>query len=60
MKNQVIIITGSSGIAAATARLAAKAGAMILLVSRNEVTCRAMAEEMKLPVVQALEAPVLA
>lgn len=48
MKNQVVIITGSSGIAAATARVAAQAGAIILLVSRNEATCRATAEEIKL------------
>lgn len=47
MKDRVVIITGSSGIAAATARLAVKAGAVIFLVSRDEGTCRALAEELK-------------
>jgi NAD(P)-dependent dehydrogenase (short-subunit alcohol dehydrogenase family) len=42
---RVYLITGSTGIAAATAHLAAKAGARLYIVSRTEENCRKLAEE---------------
>jgi NAD(P)-dependent dehydrogenase (short-subunit alcohol dehydrogenase family) len=39
------LITGSTGIGAATARLAASEGAAVFIVSRDEDSCRALAEE---------------
>jgi len=46
LSQQVIVITGaSSGIGLATARRAAKAGAAVVLASRNEEVLRAVCEE---------------
>jgi short-subunit dehydrogenase len=46
LADQVIVITGaSSGIGLATARKAAKAGAAVVLASRNEAALRAISEE---------------
>lgn len=46
LKNQVIVITGaSSGIGLVTARLAAKAGAKLVLAARSEGPLRQLAEE---------------
>ena len=44
MPQQVYLITGSTGIGAATARLAAEAGAQVFIVSRTEEHCQALAE----------------
>jgi NAD(P)-dependent dehydrogenase (short-subunit alcohol dehydrogenase family) len=43
--DNVYLITGSTGIGGATARLAAEAGARVFVVSRTEDHCRALAEE---------------
>jgi NAD(P)-dependent dehydrogenase (short-subunit alcohol dehydrogenase family) len=45
LHNRVCLITGSTGIGAATARLAAIEGARVFIVSRDEESCRALAEE---------------
>ena len=45
LPNKVCLITGSTGIGAATARLAASEGALVFVVSRDEESCRALAEE---------------
>src|SRR5215475_13676047 len=45
LANKVCLITGSTGIGAATARLAAREGASPFVVSRDEESCRALAEE---------------
>src|SRR5215813_14464140 len=45
LQNRVCLITGSSGIGAATARLAAGEGASVFVVSRDEDSCRALEEE---------------
>jgi NAD(P)-dependent dehydrogenase (short-subunit alcohol dehydrogenase family) len=45
LQNRVCLITGSTGIGAATARLAAREGASVFVVSRDEESCRALAEE---------------
>jgi NAD(P)-dependent dehydrogenase (short-subunit alcohol dehydrogenase family) len=45
LKNRVCLITGSTGIGAATARLAAGEGGTVFVVSRDEESCRALAEE---------------
>jgi NAD(P)-dependent dehydrogenase (short-subunit alcohol dehydrogenase family) len=45
LSNKVCLITGSTGIGAATARLAAREGASLFVVSRDEESCRALAEE---------------
>ena len=42
-----IVITGSTGIAAATAKLAASSGASIFIVSRDEASCVILANEIK-------------
>jgi NAD(P)-dependent dehydrogenase (short-subunit alcohol dehydrogenase family) len=39
------LITGSTGIGAATARLASREGASVFVVSRDEESCRALADE---------------
>lgn len=44
-RDRVCLITGSTGIGAATARLAAADGARVFIVSRTEENCRALAEE---------------
>jgi NAD(P)-dependent dehydrogenase (short-subunit alcohol dehydrogenase family) len=45
LQNRVCLITGSTGIGAATARLAAREGAEVFVVSRDEESCRALSEE---------------
>src|SRR5262245_7742758 len=45
LANKVCLITGSTGIGAATARLAASEGALVFVVSRDEESCRSLAEE---------------
>jgi NAD(P)-dependent dehydrogenase (short-subunit alcohol dehydrogenase family) len=45
LQNRVCLITGSTGIGAATARLAAQEGASVFVVGRDEESCRALAEE---------------
>src|SRR5499426_4142911 len=45
LANKVCLITGSTGIGAATARLAASEGVSVFVVSRDEESCRALAEE---------------
>ncbi|MBO0860167.1 MAG: SDR family oxidoreductase [Chloracidobacterium sp.] len=45
LQNRVCLITGSTGIGAATARLAASEGAPVFVVSRDEESCRALAQE---------------
>ena len=48
LHEQVIVITGaSSGIGLATARMAAEAGAALLLVARNDDALRRIAEELR-------------
>jgi NAD(P)-dependent dehydrogenase (short-subunit alcohol dehydrogenase family) len=46
LQNRVCLITGSTGIGAATARLAAREGASVFIVSRDEESCRALQEEL--------------
>src|SRR5881296_2881163 len=43
--NKVYLITGSTGIGGATARLAAEAGARVFVVSRTEEHCRSLVAE---------------
>lgn len=45
LQNKVCLITGSTGIGAAAARLAASEGASVFVVSRDEESCRSLAEE---------------
>ena len=45
LANKVCLITGSTGIGAHTARLAAREGASLFVVSLDEESCRALAEE---------------
>src|SRR5262249_46542033 len=45
LQNKVCLITGSTGIGAATARLAVSEGASAFLVSRDEESCRSLSEE---------------
>lgn len=45
LQNKVCLITGSTGIGAATARLAASEGASVFVVSRDEESLSALAEE---------------
>jgi len=45
LQNRVCLITGSTGIGAATARLAAREGASVFVVSRDEESCRVLGEE---------------
>lgn len=47
LSDKVYLITGSTGIGGATARLAADAGAQVFVVSRTEEHCRALAEEIR-------------
>ncbi|MFC7475575.1 SDR family oxidoreductase [Dankookia sp. GCM10030260] len=48
LSQQTIVITGaSSGIGLATARRAARAGARVFLISRNEAALRTIAEELR-------------
>lgn len=46
LRDKICLITGSTGIAAATARLAAAEGASLFLTSRTEAHCRGLAEEL--------------
>ncbi|MGE0128109.1 MAG: SDR family NAD(P)-dependent oxidoreductase [Blastocatellales bacterium] len=45
LQNKVCLITGSTGIGAATARLAASEGASVFIVSLDEESCRSLADE---------------
>lgn len=45
LQGKVIVLSGSTGIAARTALLAGREGAKIFIVSRTEGNCRALAEE---------------
>lgn len=45
LENKVCLITGSTGIGAATARLAASEGALVFIVSLDEESCRSLAAE---------------
>ncbi len=45
LQNRVCLITGSTGIGAATARLAASEGASVFVVSLDEESCRALEQE---------------
>ena len=45
LTNQTLLITGSSGIAAATARLAAMEGGSVCVISNDEISCRALHKE---------------
>jgi NAD(P)-dependent dehydrogenase (short-subunit alcohol dehydrogenase family) len=45
LSNKVYLITGSTGIGGATARLAAAASAQVFVVSRTEEHCRTLSEE---------------
>ncbi|HVZ21763.1 MAG TPA: SDR family NAD(P)-dependent oxidoreductase, partial [Vicinamibacterales bacterium] len=48
VRDQVIVITGaSSGIGLATARMAAKRGAQVVMAARNEADLRRMCEEIR-------------
>jgi NAD(P)-dependent dehydrogenase (short-subunit alcohol dehydrogenase family) len=46
-KVKIFLITGSTGIAAASARLAGSQGARVFLVGNDEASCRALAGEIK-------------
>ncbi|MEP7336490.1 MAG: SDR family oxidoreductase [Acidobacteriota bacterium] len=45
--SKTYLITGSTGIAAATIKLAAREGHAVFFISRDEESCRALAEEMR-------------
>jgi len=47
MQDKVLLISGSTGIAAATARLAAAEGAGVFVTSQTESHCRALAQEIR-------------
>lgn len=47
MKGKVLLLTGSTGIAEATATLAGAAGARIFVVSRTPANCRKLAEDLE-------------
>ncbi len=47
LRDKVCLITGSTGIAAATARLAAAEGAQLFITSRTEENCRTLADELQ-------------
>lgn len=47
VQSKVYLLTGSTGIAAATARLAARARARVFIISRDEPSCRALSTELK-------------
>lgn len=47
LQNKVWLITGATGIAAATAQLAAQAGAAVFIVSNVEADCRALIDEVR-------------
>lgn len=46
LQDKVLLITGSTGIAAATAELAAAEGARVFVTSRTEANCRSLAERL--------------
>lgn len=46
MRDKVLLVTGSTGIGASTAALAAQAGAHVCVVSRTEANCRGLAERL--------------
>lgn len=45
LSDKVFLITGSSGIAAATARLAAAEGSSVCVIGNDEISCRALHKE---------------
>lgn len=45
MRDRVLLVTASTGIGGETAKLAAKQGAKLFIVSRTEANCKALAEE---------------
>jgi NAD(P)-dependent dehydrogenase (short-subunit alcohol dehydrogenase family) len=45
LRDKAWLITGSTGIAAATARLAAREGAAVFIIGNDEASCRALVEE---------------
>ncbi len=47
VSNKIWLITGSTGIAAATAGLAVREGARVFIVSNDEASCRALAREIE-------------
>lgn len=47
MRDDVLLITASTGIGADTARRAAKRGAKLFVVSRTEANCRALCDELQ-------------
>lgn len=47
MNGQTLLITGATGIAAATAKLAAQAGATLFIVSLHEEDCASLANEIR-------------
>ncbi len=47
MTEQRVLIVGSTGIGGETAKLAARAGARVFVVSRHEENCQALAEEIQ-------------
>lgn len=47
LHDKVILITGATGIAAATARLAARSGAKVFFVSNNDEQCQALTETLR-------------
>lgn len=46
-EEKVYLLTGSTGIASATARLAAKIGARVFIISKEEESCRALSTELE-------------
>jgi NAD(P)-dependent dehydrogenase (short-subunit alcohol dehydrogenase family) len=49
LSDKICLITGSSGIAAATARLAVTEGGLVFIVSNDEISCRALNKEIRCP-----------
>jgi NAD(P)-dependent dehydrogenase (short-subunit alcohol dehydrogenase family) len=47
LRDRTLLISGSTGIAAATARLAASEGARVFITSRTDANSRALAEELR-------------
>jgi NAD(P)-dependent dehydrogenase (short-subunit alcohol dehydrogenase family) len=46
LQNKVCLITGSTGIAAATAELAVREGALVFVAGKDERSCRALADQL--------------
>jgi NAD(P)-dependent dehydrogenase (short-subunit alcohol dehydrogenase family) len=47
LQNKILIVTGSTGVAAATARMACAEGAKVFIVGNDETTCSALADEIE-------------